>query len=367
MYLDKLNLINFKNYAQEELVFSPRLNCFVGNNGSGKTNVLDSIHYLCLCKSYFNAIDSQNIRHDEDFMVIQGNFQVKDEPEEIYCGIKRNKRKIFRRNKKEYQKLSEHIGLIPLVMISPADSGLILDGSEERRKFINSVISQFDKSYLNTTIQYNHLILQRNKLLKEFGRKHSYGEDTLEIYDEQIVPLGNKIYEKRVEFAERLVPIFQKYYNFISGGNEKVELIYQSQLEGNDFLELLRKNREKDKILQYTTIGIHKDDLILNLDGYHIKKVGSQGQQKTFLVALKLAQFDFIKEVNKINPILLLDDIFDKFDVDRVKQIIRLVSDHNYGQIFITHTNLDRMEAVLADIDIDYRLFLVENGKINQN
>jgi DNA replication and repair protein RecF len=366
MFLQKLSLINFKNYQQADMEFSPKLNCFIGNNGVGKTNIFDAVYYLCLCKSYFNIIDSQNIKYNEELSVIQGDFVLNGTKEAIYCGIRRNKRKIFRRNKKEYTRLSNHIGLLPIVMISPADSNLITGGSEERRKFINGVIVQYDKKYLEDLIRYNRLISQRNKLLKDLSESGDNHDDTLSVYDEQIVPVGKKIYEKRVSFAEKLVPIFQKYYDFISLGKEKVELIYQSQLAEGDFGHQLEQSKEKDRLLQFTTTGVHKDDLILNLQGINIKRNGSQGQQKTYLVALKLAKFDFIKEINKIRPILLLDDVFDKFDESRVKQIIKLVSDDNFGQIFISHTSKERMKAVLKDISTEHKLFLIQDGIINQ-
>ena len=367
MFLQKLSLINFKNYQQADIEFSPKLNCFIGKNGVGKTNIFDAVYYLCLCKSYFNMIDSQNIKYNEELSVIQGEFVINGKKEEIYCGLRRNKRKVFKRNKKEYSKLSNHIGLLPIVMISPADSNLITGGSEERRKFINGVIVQYDKNYLDDLIKYNRLISQRNKLLKDMAISDSYHGDTLEVYDEQIVPVGERIYEKRLSFAEKLVPIFQKYYDFISLGKEKVELIYQSQLSEGDFGNQLEQAREKDRLFHFTTTGVHKDDLILNLQGMNIKKNGSQGQQKTYLVALKLAKFDFIKEINKIRPVLLLDDVFDKFDESRVKQIIKLVSDDNFGQILISHTSEERMKAVLRDISIDNKLFTIHDGSINEN
>jgi len=366
MFLQNLSLVNFKNYEQADMELSSKLNCFIGKNGVGKTNIFDAVHYLCLCKSYFNVIDTQNIRYNEELSVIQGDFELNGKKEEIYCGIQRRKRKVFKRNKKEYSRHSEHIGLLPVVMISPADSNLILGGSEERRRFINVVIVQYDKNYLNDLIKYNRIISQRNKLLRDLASHNNYHEETLAIYDEQLIPVAERIHKKRMDFAEKLVPIFQKYYDFISLGEEKVELIYRSQLEAGDFASQLKKSGEKDRILQYTTTGIHKDDLILNLQGINIKKNGSQGQQKTYLVALKLAKFDFIKGINNIKPILLLDDVFDKFDESRVKQIIKLVSDENFGQIFISHTSIDRMKAVLKDIPVSYKLFLIHDGLINE-
>ena len=362
MYLKSINLLNFKNYEEAELSFSSKINCFVGNNGVGKTNLLDAIHYLSMSKSYFNTVDSQNIQHNKDFFVIQGFFEKDGEEEEIYCGIKRNKRKQFKRNKKEYQKLSEHIGLLPIVMISPADNSLILEGSEERRKFINAVISQYDRHYLADTISYNRTLAQRNILLKYFNKSRKFDAASLEVWDEQLIPLAERIFKSRQEFTKRLMPIFQKYYDFISKGNEKVALTYQSQLHDTDFRELLNSALPKDRVLEYTTVGIHKDDLSLKLGDNPIKKIGSQGQQKTYLVALKLAKFDFIKEVDSFNPILLLDDIFDKFDHERVKQIIQLVADDNFGQIFITDTDQERWDNILKELKIEHNIYKIPLG-----
>ena len=344
---------------QADFTFSERINCFVGNNGVGKTNLLDAIHYLALAKSYFNAIDSQNIMHGKDFAVIQGDFFRDEHTEAIYCGIQRNKRKQFKRNKKDYQKLSEHIGLLPLVMISPSDSSLILEGGEERRKFINSVIAQFDRNYLENLINYNHALIQRNKLLKEINNADTFDRDYLSVWDEQLINFGQKIFEARKDFIEKLVPVFSKFYNIISGEKEQVDLIYESQLFDSDMRTLLYDSLRKDLILQYTTMGIHKDELDMKLGTYSLKKTGSQGQQKTFLVALKLAKFDFIKSISKLNPILLLDDIFDKFDVNRVEQIIRLVAENNFGQIFITDTSMSHLKKILEDININHRVFII--------
>jgi DNA replication and repair protein RecF len=365
MYIKKLTLVNFKNYQEASFFLHPKLNCFVGNNGEGKTNLLDAVYYLCMCKSYFSATDLYSIRYNEEFMVLQANFVRNEKEEEIYCGLQRNKNKQFRRNKKEYRRLSDHIGLLPVVMVSPSDIQLISEGSEERRKYMNSVISQYNKVYLNNTIKYNKILAQRNRLLKESSGKSSQNE-LLNVFDEQLISSGNAIHHERLLFIEKFTPVFGHFYNFIAGGKEQVELIYQSQLNESNFNDLLHMSREKDQILQYTTMGVHKDDLILNLDGIHIKLIGSEGQQKTYLVSLKLAQFEFLKEVNNTLPLLLLDDIFDKFDANRVRQILELVADDSFGQIFITHTNLDRMNVILNDLNIDHKLFRVNEGKVNE-
>jgi len=365
MYLQNLALTNFKNFKEAVISLHPKLNCFVGNNGEGKTNLLDAIYYLCMCKSYFNNTDLYSIRYSEDFMLLQAEFSRNNKSEELNCGLHRSKKKHFRRNNKEYTKLSDHIGLFPIVMVSPVDSELITGGSEERRKYINSVISQYDRNYLDVNIRYNKILAQRNRLLKAKGETASMSE-LLDIFDEQLIGLCNEIYKVRKNFIEKFTPVFNHYYQFISSGNEQVELIYQSQLNDGDFKDIIRNAREKDLLLQYTTTGIHKDDLILNLNGTHIKLTGSQGQQKTYLVSLKLAQFEFLKEVNKILPLLLLDDIFDKFDASRVRQILKLVGDKSFGQIFITHTNLERMNIILKELDIDHKLFLVEDRKVEE-
>lgn len=362
MYLRRLNLSNFKNYTDIDVEFSPRINCFVGDNGVGKTNILDAIHYLSLTKSYFVNIDSVNIHHGDDFFIIKGIFHNTDKDEEIICGLQRGKRKMFRRDGKEYSRISEHIGRYPVVMISPADSSIITDGSEERRKFMNNVISQFNRNYLNDIITYNKALKQRNRLLKDYSSAGKFDRQMLEIWEEQMFKPGRGIFESRFGFVEEIIPLFQKYYDHISEEREKVKLGYNSQLSEYSMKELFERNIDKDRFMSYTTAGIHRDDLILEMDGFSIKDIGSQGQQKSYLVALKLAKFEYIRNKGGLKPILLMDDVFDKFDEKRVAQIIKLVSDNRFGQIFITDTHRDRMEAVLSEIDIDYKLFLIDDG-----
>ena len=366
MYLQKLSLVNFKNCSSAELELSPQVNCFTGSNGEGKTNLLDAIHYLSFCKSFFNPIDSQNILHEAPFFVIQGTFLLDGQPEEIYCGLKRNQKKQFKRNKKEYSKLSDHIGLFPLVMISPADSDLIAEGSENRRKFIDSVISQYDKDYLDRLIDYNRVLSQRNALLKRFAETRSFDEASLEIWDMQLIELATRIYNKRRQFIDEFVPIFQQYYELISGGKEKVSLAYDSHLGEGDFAQTLKNAQRKDMIFQYTTVGIHKDDLEFRIMDHPIKKFGSQGQQKSYLIALKLAQFDFIKKIKGLTPILLLDDIYDKLDEHRVKQLMNIVSSNNFGQIFITDTHPDRIPKLFENANERFKLFHVEQGVVKE-
>lgn len=364
MYLENISLVNFKNYDTVELKFSSKINCFVGNNGVGKTNLLDAIYYLSFCKSYFNFVDTQNIKHERDYFIVQGNYIKKDSKENIYCNQKRNQKKQFKRNKKLYDKLSDHIGFIPLVMISPFDINLIIEGSDERRKFIDGVISQYDRQYLEDLIKYNRALLQRNILLKDFFKRNYFDAEAIQLWNDQLILYANNIHIKRVKFIKDLILIFQKYYNYISLDSEKIELEYYSQLNDEDYSTLLKNTIDKDRLLQYTTTGIHKDDIVMKLSGYPIKNVGSQGQQKTFLVALKFAQFDFMREINGYKPILLLDDLFDKFDSKRVKQIINLVADNNFKQIFITDTNYNRLTEILSSIDIEHSVFNINNDNI---
>ncbi len=366
MFIRELSVLNYKNFGEATLGFSKKLNCFIGNNGVGKTNLLDAIYYLSFCKSYFNNPDSQNIRHSEDFFALQGKYALKGVVEEIHCGYKNGQKKKIRRNKKEYERFSDHIGLLPLVMISPADSVLIQGGSEERRRFMDSVISQYDRTYLDWLVRYNRVLLQRNILLKNYANQPAIDPDIFAIWDEQLVQLGQKIHSKRGSFLQELLPVFQKYYTLISGGNEVVSLEYGSQLNEGDFAVQLKDSFAKDRIVQFTTAGVHKDDLELKLDGYPIKRLGSQGQNKTYLIALKFAQFDFIRSLNGIKPILLLDDIFDKLDGERVEEIVKLVSDDHFGQIFITDTNREHLDGILREAGRDdFRIFIVDKGTIS--
>ncbi|MGB5988799.1 MAG: DNA replication and repair protein RecF [Marinifilaceae bacterium] len=363
MYIKKLELVNYKNIEQIDLLLSKGINCFVGNNGVGKTNILDSIYYLSFCKSYFSLPDSQNLRHSSDFMLIHGFYDIDGEEQDVFCGFKKGQKKKFKRNKEEYKKLSDHIGFIPVVMSTPSDNNIISGGKEERRKFMDSVISQWDKKYLDSLIKYNKSILQRNKMLKDFN----LDKDLLDVIDMQLSHLGNFIHKKRAEFVEKIIPYFQKYYEHISLGNEKVSLEYESQLNKASFTELLKASLKKDSIMQYTTVGVHRDDLSFKLDNYAAGKIASQGQKKTYLTAMKLAQFDFIKAVSGKKPILILDDIFDKLDSERVKQIVRLVNENNFGQILISDTNKDHIDAILKDVAVDYKLFTVnKGGQINE-
>lgn len=359
MYLKKLSLTNFKNYDQAELEFSPKINCFVGNNGVGKTNILDAIHYLSLTKSFFNNIDSANIKHSEDYFIIQGSFIRNEEEDAIFCSFQKQKQKILKRNGKEYQRISDHVGKYPVVMISPADSALVIEGSEERRKFLNKIISQYNTSYLDAILKYNKALQQRNRLLKDFRVLGRFDGEMLDVWDSQLVNYGKYAFIEREILVNELIPVFQEYYSFVSQGKEVVKLDYRSHLKEGDFGEALANSLSKDRILEYTTVGIHKDDLILEMNDYPVKTLGSQGQQKSYLVALKLAKFDYIKRKAGFSPILLLDDVFDKFDADRVEQIIRLVGNHRFGQIFITDTHQDRLQKILSSLDAEHKLFRI--------
>jgi DNA replication and repair protein RecF len=364
MHIDSINLLNFKSYIEAELALHPKINGFVGNNGQGKTNLLDALFYLSMTKSCFNAIDSQNIRHGEEFFVIQGKYNSQGNSEAIYCAVKRGDGKVFKRNGKEYERMADHVGLIPLVIVSPADMSLILDGSDERRRYLNSVIAQYNKPYLEQVMRYNKLLASRNRLLKDSAGRHNLSYDLFEVIDEQMDALASSIHQHRVEFANSLTPIFQQHYSRVSSGAEEVKLEYQSHLAQGSLMELLRESLARDRALQYTSKGIHKDDLLLTLNGNPIKKEGSQGQQKTYLIALKLAQFQFMHSISGVKPILLLDDIFDKLDMQRAQQFIELVAQDSFGQIFITDTSPSRLDSVLSQIDSGYTLFDVSNGSI---
>lgn len=363
MLLERLSILNYKNIEQAELALSPKVNCFLGSNGMGKTNLLDAIYYLSFCKSYSNPIDSQNIKHDAEFAVIQGWYEIGEKQEEFFCSLRRKQKKQFKRNKKEYERLSDHIGVLPLVMVSPSDTGLIAGGSDERRRFIDQFLSQFDKEYLHSLIRYNKALQQRNALLKTDG----FVDDMLfDLWDDQLVEEGTVVYKKRKDFISKFIPIFQKFYDFICLSHEEVSLAYESHFDTEDFRKLLKDRREKDKIVGYTTVGIHKDDLDMRMDDYSIKRVGSQGQNKTYVVALKFAQFDFLKKATSTTPILLLDDIFDKLDASRVEQIIKLVLDKDFGQIFITDTNREHLSDILSQTGNEYHLYEVEDGMVAQ-
>ena len=367
MYLHELKLTNFKNCETADLLFSEKVNCFVGLNGAGKTNILDSIYYLSFCKSFFGAADKLNIRHEQDFFAIHGIYRHDERDDELVsCVQKRDAKKSFRFNKKEYDRLSEHIGKFPLVMISPYDRDLINEGSDLRRKFIDGVISQFDPLYLNALLKYNRALLQRNMQLKQFAESHSFDRDLLRIWEDQMAVNANDIYQKRRSFLENFIPIFQHYYEIVSGGTEKVNVVYLSRMDEKPLNELLEENLQQDRYSSYTNVGIHKDDLEFTLDGHQLKKFGSQGQQKSFVVSIRLAQFEFNYQKIGYKPILLLDDIFDKLDDQRVMKLVRLVGDDHFGQVFITDTQQQRIEKLFEDTNINHKLFEVVKGQVKE-
>lgn len=365
MILKQISILNYKNLEQVELEFSPKMNCFIGQNGMGKTNLLDAVYYLSFCKSATNPIDSQNMMHDKDFFVIQGVYESESgDREEVYCGMKRRQKKVFKRNKKEYSRLSDHIGFIPLVMVSPADTELIAGGSEERRRFMDVVISQYDKEYLEALIRYNKALQQRNTLLKAEAEPD---EELLAVWEEMMAMTGEVVYRKRCEFINEFIPTFQTFYSHISQDKEAVNLSYESHAKHGSLLNQLKESRVRDRIMGYSLKGVHKDDLTMQLGEYPIKREGSQGQNKTYLIALKLAQFDFLRRTGSNTiPLLLLDDIFDKLDASRVEQIVKLVSGDRFGQIFITDTNRDHLDKIMQKIEGEYKVFGVVDGSVNE-
>ncbi len=363
MYLEKISLLNFKNIAQEELSFCPGINCLVGDNGAGKTNVVDAVYYLSMCKSSLQMTDGQSIRHGADFFLVEGRYSSDaGRREQVVCSFSRKGGKVLKRNGKEYDRLADHVGLIPAVIVSPADSALISDAADERRRYLNAFISQLDRAYLTALMRYNAVLAERNRLLKM-----QPDETMLAIYDRQLVEHGNRIHARRREFAARLQPLVAEYYRRLSDDREQVELLYKSELNERPFEEVLRDARQKDLVNEFTTAGIHRDDLTLRIGGYPLRKYGSQGQQKSFLIALKLAQYAIVAAEKGERPILLLDDLFDKLDAGRVEQLIRLVADDAFGQIFITDCNPTRLRTILDRAGGSYTLFTVSNGTITDH
>lgn len=362
MYLRKLSLLNFKNIAECELAFGPAINCLVGDNGAGKTNIVDAVYYLSMCKSAFGMTDGQAIRHGADFFLAEGLYTSDHEKsEQVVCTFSRKSGKVLKRNGKEYERLSDHVGLIPAVVVSPADSVLISDAADERRRFLNAFISMLDRNYMQALIRYNAVLAERNRLLKM-----QPDEVMLEIYDQQLIEHGNRIHQRRSEFAERLQPLVAEFYRLLSEDREQVELRYKSELNDRPFEEVLRAARQKDLVNEFTTAGIHRDDLTLRIGGYPLRKYGSQGQQKSFLIALKLAQYRLLAEATGEKPILLLDDLFDKLDMGRVEKLLTLVGGEDFGQILITDCNKVRLESTLERAGKEYALFMVEGGDVKR-
>jgi len=366
MHLESLHLVNFKNYLETEVSLSAGINCFVGKNGAGKTNILDAVHYLSICKSYMNVVDRQNIRFDQPFFVIQGNWIKDDVSMNINCAVKLGAKKVFRRNKKEYEKLADHIGQFPAVMISPYDRDLISEGSELRRKWMDGIISQFDRKYLESIQRYAKVLAQRNALLKNMAEHRLFDPEAIEVWDIQLIRLGNEIYKKRKAFLEEFIPVFQKHYDAIGSEEEEVHMVYRSQLNEASFDHLLKEFQKKDAFTRYSNAGTHKDDLIFQIKGHPVKKFGSQGQQKSFIIALRLAQYEWLKSHLGVSPVLLLDDIFDKLDHSRVEKLMKLVANNFFGQVLVTDTDLERVQTIFSNSDLESKLFVVSEDEVNE-
>ena len=360
MYLTKIALLNFKNIGQEELSFCPGINCLVGDNGAGKTNIVDAVYYLSMCKSSLQTTDGQSIRHGEECFLIDGRYRTDaGGGESIVCSFSRKGGKVLKRNGKEYDRLSDHVGLIPAVIVSPADGALISDAADERRRYLNAFLSQLDREYLHTLMRYNAVLAERNRLLKM-----QPDEAMLAIYDQQLDACGTLIHARRAACVERLRPLGADYYRALSDDREPVTLDYKSELNDRPFAEILQAARQKDLVNEFTTAGIHRDDLVLRIAGYPLRKYGSQGQQKSFLIALKLAQYTVVAAEKGEQPLLLLDDLFDKLDAARVERLIRLVTGEGFGQILITDCNPARLRTILDQACSTYRLFHVADGAI---
>lgn len=363
MHLVRIELTNFKNYEAVSLDFSGGFNCFVGNNGVGKTNILDAVHYLSMTKSYFNNSDTLSIKYGEEYFILKGLFEKDGAQDEIFCAFQKQKQKVFKLNGKEYPRMSDHIGRYPVVMLSPSDNSLITGGSEERRRFLNMIISQYDPAYLDAHMRYNKLLMQRNKVIRTGGFDAG---SLLEIYDGHLVPDAELIYRARQALTDNLIPLFSSYYANISGRAEKVDIKYRSHLSEGDYGQQLLASRSRDQVMQYTTTGIHRDDLIFEIDGHSARTSASQGQQKSFVVALKLAQYALIRKMNGSAPALLLDDVFDKFDHKRVEEIIKLAGSGEFGQVFITDTQQDRIHRILDNTGVDFKLYRIGHNGIEE-
>lgn len=360
MYLKKLVLINFKNIAQAEITLSERLNCFVGDNGAGKTNVLDAVYYLSMSKSALSMTDGQSVRHGEDFFVVEGTYAGDSgSSDTVNCSFLRRSGKVLKLNGKEYDRMADHVGRFPVVMVSPQDSVLITDAAEERRRYLNAFLSQLDCDYLASLMRYNAVLAERNRFLKS-----SFDEQMLQIYDMQLADHAARIYERRRDIIERMRPLVAEFYRQLSGDREQVEIEYRSELASASMGELLLASRERDIVNGFTTSGVHRDDMSLRIGGYPLRKYGSQGQQKSFLMSLKLAQYRILAEVCGERPLLLLDDLFDKLDTSRVENLLTLVAGDDFGQIFITDCNRSRLETILSRAGEKYALFTVEGGDI---
>jgi len=366
MYLKNLELIQFKNYQHEKLDFSFEVNCFFGENGAGKTNLLDAIHYLCLTKSAFNAMDSQQIKHNHHFFTLKGEVKIQNRILAVSCIMESGKKKKIEVNGKPYSKLSDHIGLLPVVLIAPDDTVIINGGSEERRKFIDSMMCQTDKVYMQKLIKYHHYLKQRNALLKQFAEGKTLDKVLMEPFDRQIVSLSKSLFLDRSSFIEKFIPIFNNHYKAISGNKENVSMDYQSDVQNPDFKRDFDSSLDRDITNKRTGKGIHKDDFNFKLSGYPLKKYGSQGQKKSFLISLKLSQFFIFKEIKQTKPLLLLDDIFDKLDDLRINHLLDRVAKQEFGQIFITDARPERSRETLTKINPGTKFYHISNNCIQE-
>ncbi len=364
MYLKNISISGFKNILKGEISFAPKINCITGVNGAGKTNLLEAIYYLSMTKGYFSQSDLNSINKDSDSTTISALYKRKDDEvsDRFILYMDRDGVKVLKKNEKKYSRLSDHIGIIPIVMVSPYDTCLINESGEERRKYMNFILSQLDREYLRRIQNYNHLLMQRNKLLKSYN----LNKDLLYTLNYQMEDNAAYIHSSREEFSKKLLPLVQKYYNVISGGSEEVFINYKSDLQRADLSSLLLDNEEKDRVLGFTTKGVQRDDLVFMMDGFKFKGSGSQGQQKSFLISLKLAQFEIIKELNGLNPLLLLDDVFDKLDINRVSSLLSMVSERSFGQIFLTDSNKIRTSDIFNTVQGESALLEVQEGVVNR-
>lgn len=362
MHLENIRLLNFKNYEELTLDFTDQINCFVGDNGAGKTNLLDAIHYLSLTKSAFNSIDTQNIRREQDYFMIKGIFKVDDRKEVVLCHFKNGHKKVMKHNNSPHEKLSDHIGMFPIVIITPGDQGIIQEGSETRRKFFDGLLSQIYPDYLSNLVRYHHSLRQRNALLKQFAESNRVDKDLIAPYTKEMLVTGREIFQGRSTLLEKFVPVLKELYAEISESSEEISLEYISDLKNDDFEAQFLEGIKKDLALQRTAIGIHKDDFDFLIDNFSLKRFGSQGQQKTFVVALKLAQFEMIKAVKGFKPLLLMDDIFDKLDDKRIGKLMEMVASHSFGQLFITDARPERTVEIFKNIDAEKRMIEISDG-----
>ncbi len=365
MFLEQLKLTHFRNYAFQSVAFSPKLNLVTGLNGMGKTNLLDAVYYLCMGKSHFGGTDRNVVKQGEEFFRLEGRFSLKNKQEKIVAKVVPSKQKTFERNDTAYSRISDHVGLLPVVFMAPDDTVLALEGSEERRRFVDNTLCQLDHRYLEELLTYNKVLQNRNALLKQFAERGGYNPTLLSVYDQQLLSPSAYILEKRKHFSGQFLPLFQTYYRLICDDAEEVDCLYRSQLLENELEDLLKESSEKDRLLQRTTVGIHKDDLQFFMNGFPLKRFASQGQLKSFVLSLKLAQHDLLKNEKEILPILILDDLFDKLDDQRVGLLMGLLSKGDFGQVFISDTHPERAEEITKNFDGQYKKFIIAHAEVN--